>query len=288
VAPCPMGSDRCGTACTNITTDRTNCGACGRVCPGTVPCAAGACTCPAGTTRCGDACVDTQTSAANCGACGTVCPAGMPYCSRGACIIAPLVRYARSMAPAAITDYVNACGMPGVTTMLGLTDDGSVRVPLTFNFRYWAADLMAGAMVNVCSNGFISLDGVANSSLGGSVPSAVTPNATIAAFWGDNMNRASGQCIATVGAAPSRRQVFQWNDAHYCCTDDPAVHTSYEVILNEGGTIDVLYQRMDGTRSQSVGIENQTGTMGVSGCPDGTSYTCAPTTGMTVRYVPAP
>ena len=156
-----------------------------------------------------------------------------------------------------------------------------------FPFRYWATDLAMGAMVNVSSNGFLNLDGVATSNRFSALPSASSPNATIAPYWGDNENRGA-QCVATVGAAPARQQVFLWNDTMFCCGEDPSVHLTYEVILNETGPIDVLYQTMTGVEEAAVGIENQTGTAGVSGCADGTSYLCAPATGQRVRYTPIP
>ena len=290
---CSMGFDNCDGNPTNgceaaVATDARNCGACGNACPGTVPCTAGACACATGSTRCGDACVDVQTDARHCGACGRACPTTAAFCMAGSCVAARPTRYVRAPAPPPISDFVNACGMPGATTALASVDDSRTAVALAFPFRFWASDLTAGAMVNVSSNGFLNLDGSAASNLSGSVPSAGTPNGTVAAYWGDNYNRSPGQCFLTLGAAPSRRQVFQWNDAHHCCTNDPAVHHTYEVVLHEAGTIDVLYQTMMGAVARTAGLENPTGTAAVSGCPDGTSYTCAPATGYAVRYVPTP
>ena len=120
------------------------------------------------------------------------------------------MRYARVPMPPAV-DFVAACGMPGAVMMLAGTDDGSFRTTLGFPFRYWATDLAAGAMVNVSSNGFLNLDGSLAASLSGTVPATVTPNAVIAPYWGDNMNRGN-QCVVTLGAAPARQQVFLWNE----------------------------------------------------------------------------
>jgi hypothetical protein len=238
-----------------------------------------------GTTNCSDACIDTQSDPMNCGACGMRCAAGL-FCVRATCTTAPPTRYMRVPMPPTVT-FVPACMTPGAVMMLAGADDASFLTPLAFPFRYWATDLMMGAMVNVSSNGFLNLNGVSAANLSGIVPSTSTPNATIAAYWGDNQNRGA-QCVATVGTAPSRQQVFLWNDAMHCCGEDPAVHHTYEVILNETGTIDVLYQTMMGAEEQTVGIENQTGTAGVPGCADGTSYSCVPATGQRVRYTPIP
>jgi len=238
-----------------------------------------------GSTNCSNACVDPQSDPANCGACGTRCMPGL-FCVRGTCTMAPPVRYARVPMPPTV-DFIAACEMPGAVMMLARADDSSFRTTLGFPFRYWATDLMAGAMVNVSSNGFLNLDGAIAASLSGTVPSPSTPNAVIAPYWGDNMNRGN-QCVVALGAAPTRQQVFLWNDQHHCCSDDAGVRLTYEVILQESGPIDVIYQSMMGARRQTVGIENQTGTAGVPGCADGTSYSCTPATGLRVRYTPVP
>jgi len=94
---CPAGQNFCGTACVNLQTSATNCGACGTVCSapvgGSVACVAGACvrSCPAGQLNCGGTCRAVATDATNCGACGTVCAApagGSTACVAGACVAA--------------------------------------------------------------------------------------------------------------------------------------------------------------------------------------------------------
>jgi hypothetical protein len=92
--------------------------------------------------------------------------------------------------------------------------------------------------------------------------------------------------VAVVGTAPTRRWVHQWNDAQHCCGENPALHFTYEVILNEGSNvIELVYQRMEGARVQFVGLENHSGSEGIGGCPDG-AFSCAPPTGHAVRFVP--
>ncbi len=91
---CPSGFDcvqgQCTAflACGSVQSDPDNCGECGRVCPGQVPCIAGACQCPEGTTTCGTACVDTQADAKHCGRCGKAC-AGGQVCEQGTCACSP-------------------------------------------------------------------------------------------------------------------------------------------------------------------------------------------------------
>jgi hypothetical protein len=172
---------------------------------------------------------------------------------------------------------------------LGTTDDSSTLVPLGIPFRYWATDLPMGAMINISSNGFISMDGVASAAYSGVVvPSTTTPNAVIAAHWGDDYTR-MGLCVATVGTAPNRQWVVEWLDLAYCCDRSAAgAHNTFEIILNESsGIIDLAYDTMMGARPEAQGIENQTGMMGINSCPGGTGD-CTPTAGQRVRFLPIP
>lgn len=282
---CATGLTMCSGSCRNLTNDLNNCGDCGFVCPPLVGgvCAGSTCTCPAGRTDCGGTCVDTTTDRNNCNVCGMTCAAG-EVCYMSMCTTAPPTRYMQVTPPAGTVAFIDACAAPGHTEHLPTRDDGSERVPLPFPFRYWATDHPAGTQVNVCTNGWMSLDGSTLASLSGTVPSATTPNAVLAPHWGDNYTRGP-ICVATVGTAPNRQFVVQWNDTHYCCTPG-TVSNTYEVILTEGSNvIDFVYETMSGTRAQTMGIENQTGTMGINACGTGT---CIPATGQRVRFLPIP
>ena len=94
-APCSDGATTCGDACVTLSTDPSNCGACGITCPGTQVCSRGACVplCGAGLIDCNGACVDGQSSPTRCGAtddcvganAGVACGAGYA-CVQGACV----------------------------------------------------------------------------------------------------------------------------------------------------------------------------------------------------------
>lgn len=75
----------------DLSSDASNCGSCGNVCPPGFVCNAGICQCPPGTINCGGQCVDTSTDASNCGACGNVCsfPNAQGICNAGACQLGP-------------------------------------------------------------------------------------------------------------------------------------------------------------------------------------------------------
>lgn len=84
-AGCPTA---CDGVCSDLTTDPSNCGACGAPCNAGEECNAGKCrpACTLGQTRCGDACVDLTNDPSHCGTCTTVCPVTTPLCSASACV----------------------------------------------------------------------------------------------------------------------------------------------------------------------------------------------------------
>ena len=90
-ALCPRGGvlTCCGARCRDLQTDRSNCGACGVVCPGTDDCVAGSCRppgCPTGAVLCGSACFDLLSSPTHCGSCLLSCAAGQS-CILGVCLV---------------------------------------------------------------------------------------------------------------------------------------------------------------------------------------------------------
>ncbi|MCC6994488.1 MAG: hypothetical protein IT370_07655, partial [Deltaproteobacteria bacterium] len=115
-APTP---DACGTpaapVCTDLDTDRANCGQCGNACASGELCATGTCvTACVGGTSCPTAsptyCADTLGDTDNCGACGVVCAPGK-LCVDGSC--------------ACPTPNPDACGSGASAYCTDLTQDES-------------------------------------------------------------------------------------------------------------------------------------------------------------------
>jgi hypothetical protein len=76
-------------------------------------------------------------------------------------------------------------------------------------------------------------------------------------------------CAAITGQAPHRRFVVQWQDVYDCCSENPAMHLTFEVVIHEAGNdsnvIDFVYPRMDGShRTATTGIEDGDGVEGTS------------------------
>ena len=113
--------------------------------------------------------------------------------------------------------FVDACGMPGASMYLSGADDGVAQVPLPFAFRYWTTNFAAGAMISITSNGAIVMNTAPGASDRTPLGSPAAPNFVIGPYFRDNLNRGP-QCVVTLGAAPARRWVHQWNDAVNCCS----------------------------------------------------------------------
>jgi hypothetical protein len=84
---CLVGYTDCGSGCTDLRTDVTNCGSCGTVCSTGEGCYSGSCShCPYGYYDCGSGCSYLPADSLNCGYCGNACPSGQS-CSGGVCTL---------------------------------------------------------------------------------------------------------------------------------------------------------------------------------------------------------
>jgi hypothetical protein len=90
-AQCATEETICSGACSNLKSDRDNCGACGRQCGDGLVCASGECVegCAGGLVNCGNACVDPASDNDNCGGCAADDPSFVcrpdQTCSGGTC-----------------------------------------------------------------------------------------------------------------------------------------------------------------------------------------------------------
>lgn len=94
-AACTMPNEVCNGACTDVSSDHDNCGACGKSCIGSGPsgdsmCVAGNCSCTGALVDYCDGigCMDVRSDVNNCGSCGNVCDPNLyNACSDGNCIM---------------------------------------------------------------------------------------------------------------------------------------------------------------------------------------------------------
>ena len=80
----------CWGVCTDLSSDKANCGACGEACVEGQNCVEGACVCPSETTLCNGKCISFTSDAANCGACGRAC-GDKQICASGECVASEVI-----------------------------------------------------------------------------------------------------------------------------------------------------------------------------------------------------
>jgi Stigma-specific protein, Stig1 len=242
--------------------------------------------CPRDATSCGGVCRLLQTDPMNCGACNTVCPTGQS-CRAGACAAVPM-RYTRSTPPLS-ADFVDACTLPGHRTVLTSIDDSYAGLTMPFDFRYWGAPVPMGSDLTVVTNGFLHFGTSTAAPLSGSIPSTFTPNGVVALQWRDLVTQADGICVATTGVAPDRRFVVEWSNVRNYASA-PVSQLTFEAVFNESDlSIDLLYSTMTNATAAIVGLENQSGSAAISGCPAGvTTYSCVVPASTRFRFTPSP
>jgi hypothetical protein len=177
---------------------------------------------------------------------------------------------------AANAGVVDVCALPGARRVLAGVDDQQAMIPepgappIPFPVRFY--DTLVTPPFTVSSNGWMSFLPNVSGSLSGTVPNSGAPNMVVAGYWRDLFTRATGICYAPKSTGRERLWVVQWQDAHFCCSDDPSVHLTFEVTIHEArngranNVIDVTYSQMDGASGQTAGagIEDATGAVGIA------------------------
>lgn len=143
----------------------------------------------------------------------------------------------------------------------GNGDDQTVRgIDLPFAFPFYGTTYDS---VNICSNGFVSFTSGAATLGNVALPNAATstPENLIAAFWDD----------LDPDTVPNR--IMYWGDATKFVISYLGVPRfssggpyTFQIILYPGGTVDVQYLDMQGTRlaEATVGIQNGSKTVGLT------------------------
>ncbi len=183
--------------------------------------------------------------------------------------------------PLAAADFISACDAPGRVTLLSTLVDTTAVVPAPFDLRLWGTTLAAGGSVGIASTGFLSLGypfPTGASIMMPIIPSVTGPNYLVAPLWVEETDFGRGVCAATLGAAPNRRWVVEWEDAGVSTGffSPPYTRNRYEAILYEGRReIDFLYDDLDlrghDSRTGSmtiapnaVGLESRDGSAGLN------------------------
>ncbi|MCE7011910.1 S8 family serine peptidase [Kibdelosporangium philippinense] len=148
------------------------------------------------------------------------------------------------------------------STALSLTgDNASANVNLPFPVTFYGKTYKTAA---VHTDGYLAFAGVG--APGGAIPAPATPNGAIYAFWDDLVVDAQASVRThTDGAAPNRRFIVEWRNV--TVKSAPGSRLSAELILTEGGRLQLQYQGIDPSNpaeagaGATVGLENETGTV---------------------------
>ena len=132
------------------------------------------------------------------------------------------------------------------------------------------------------SSGFVTFGSGDTSLYNDSIPSAMTPNNAIYAFWDDLIPMGGDYGDVYVQQVAADRYVVQWNQVQRLSTGD---RETFEIILNGAdGTILLQYQIVAGTDSCTVGVENDNGTGAVQYAYDSAGVIVD---GLAIRFTPA-
>jgi hypothetical protein len=176
------------------------------------------------------------------------CPAGSAAGGiTNACEVAPGGPYLRSISPRV---WIDACAAAGSTRVLINSDEGVTVVPMPFTFSFYGVPYTSA---RVSANGYLSFSDAAPQWVNSMLPTSSVPN-SVFAFWDDLIQRSTGVCVATVGAAPDRTFVAEWVDSSFFPANDPDTHLTFEVLLDERtSTVDVRYLQMTGEGDRATG-----------------------------------
>ena len=238
------------------------------------------------------ACINPLNDTRNCGICGRACAADQS-CLLGGCQL-PSAGYTRESPTAAALPFIDVCTTRVNRLTFTTVDDAQAFVELPFPFTLFRTLVTSGVRINVSTNGFLSLqNNMPATTYVGDIPSMAEPNGVVAPFWTDLILRApdAAVCAATVGTAPTRKFVVQWNNVSWYTTFSTPPTMTFEAILYEGSNqIDFVYQTVqprpaDLERTLTIGVENLAGLSAFAIC--NSAYTsCGIDSGRRVRLVP--
>mgnify|MGYP003827532425 CR=1 FL=1 len=136
-------------------------------------------------------------------------------------------------------------------------DEGYTAVNLGFPFKYYGQTTNA---VYANSNGFVSFAvPTVTSFTNVALPNTANPNGIMAAFWDDLDGSTAGQVFYK--NFPDKTVIQYKNWQKYSASTSSL---NFQIVLFASGKILFLYDNMNATlNSASVGIENQTGTVGL-------------------------
>lgn len=145
------------------------------------------------------------------------------------------------------------------TGTFGAKDEGySGPVALPFSFKFYGENQNA---VYVSSNGMILFSApTSNNFTNTNMPTSTAPNGIIAPFWDDLDGTSSGNVYTK---QEGNKFIIQYNNWPRYSSSGSAL--TFQIVLHQNGKIVIYYKTMTASalNSATVGIENQTGTIGL-------------------------
>ena len=155
------------------------------------------------------------------------------------------------------------------SNLLALTgDDESVTVNLPAGFFFRFFDVLYSQInpLKVSSNGYITFSNFGTAVTNRSIPfhASNDPDAYIAPFW-DDLLISTGSVYSTVlGASSSRRFIVQWDTVSLAASQQTTLRFQL-IVYEQDSLIEFYYDKINNNGSSAtIGIENETGTAGVS------------------------
>jgi len=139
------------------------------------------------------------------------------------------------------------------TKQTAVTDDSYTTVTLPFSFNFFGTPRTS---VLISASGALSFNTTNPYITNSCLPSSTTP--MIAVYWEHLHPSSGGVYTQTIGTAPNRRYVVQWNASHY---GGGSTLLDVRAVLKEGkGDIDVCYvNTTTGSASYDLGITSTSG-----------------------------
>jgi hypothetical protein len=154
----------------------------------------------------------------------------------------------------------NAVGGGGWTTVTLSDDQVSGAVPIGFNFTFFGNNYTTGY---ISSNGFFTFTSTTASGCcsGQVLPSGTTPNDLIALVWNDLYPPGAGTIrYKTIGTAPNRQYILQFNGIPRCCGTVANV-TVQMVLFETTNCVEIHTTSQNSTGNATTGLENAAGSI---------------------------
>ena len=203
--------------------------------------------------------------------------------------------YLEGTPPAAVA-FEDVCA---TGTVIDLSVSAAITLP--FTFHYYAESVTSA---RISQNGWISfskyVSGSALSTSHQTLPSTMGPSDSIYVLWHNLLPPpapAKALCYTTVGTAPKRTFVVQWNQASFYANPIPAgADLTFEARLNEeNDTIDILYKTINPTASLTaevpkvtIGLVDEQTVGGGHVAVKFKQSTTIPVAGVSIRFTPRP